>query len=395
MRDRLVTLPIAVVLIVAGAETARAQLPRVTGYVHTVPVFTGSTPSGDHNVADFSRFRLSTEPTLGPVAVGVAYEHALTLRRFGAGAGLNVGGVPGGGEWLALQWEPAERTHLAWRHRFDRLHVGWSPSEAVEITAGRQAVSWGTTLFLTPADPFLPFNPADPFREFRAGVDAARVRFSPSPLSSIDVVVRPTKTLAGEEMTALARGLFTVANWEVSVWGGSLYGDPSGAVATAGAFGAWAVRGEASFRRINDELIVRGTVGTDRLFQVRGRDLFMIIEYQRDGLGAADPSEYLALLRSAPFMRGELQVLGRDEAVVSAAYQLHPLWGVSGLWLTNLNDQSALLSPSVSYSAGDEAAIAGGVYFAVGDDQSTLETPLPSEYGLSGMTAHLSFSWYF
>ncbi len=395
MRDRLVTLPIAVVLIVAGAETARAQLPRVTGYVQTVPVFTGSTPSGDHNVADFSRFRLSTEPTLGPVAVGVAYEHALTLRRFGAGAGLNVGGVPGGGEWLALQWEPAERTHVAWRHRFDRLHVGWSPSEAVEIMAGRQAVSWGTTLFLTPADPFLPFNPADPFREFRAGVDAARVRFSPSPLSSIDVVVRPTKTLAGEEMTALARGLFTVANWEVSVWGGSLYGDPSGAVATAGAFGAWAVRGEASFRRINDELIVRGTVGSDRLFQVRGRDLFMIIEYQRDGLGAADPSEYLALLRSAPFVRGELQTLGRDEAVVSAAYQLHPLWGVSGLWLTNLNDQSALLSPSLSYSAADEAAIAGGVYFAVGDDRSTLETPLPSEYGLSGTTAYLSFSWYF
>ncbi len=395
MRDRLVALPIALGLIVIGAESARAQLPRVTGYIQTVPVFTGATPLSDRNVAHFSRFRLSTEPTFGSVAVGVAYEHGLTLRRSGAGAGLNVGVVPGGGEWMTLQWEPVDDPHVAWRHRFDRLHVGWSPSEAVEITAGRQAVSWGTTLFLTPADPFLPFSPADPFREFRSGVDAARITVSPSPLSSIDVVVRPTKTLAGEELTALARGLVTVANWELSGWGGSLYGDPAGAVATAGAFGPWAVRGEASFRAINDEVIVRGTIGTDRLFQVARRDLFLTVEYQRDGLGAADPSEYLALLRSAPFMRGELQVLGRDEAVVSAAYQLHPLWGVSGLWLTNLNDQSALLSPSVSYSAGDEAAIAGGVYFAVGDDRSTLETPLPSEYGLSGTTAYLSFSWYF
>ena len=395
MRDGRPVSLVALVLIVVAGGSARAQPPRVNGYVQTVPVYTGPTAVGDHNVADFSRFRLSTEPTFGPVSIGIAYEHALTLRRFGAGSRLNVGGVPGGGEWLALQWEPAERTHVAWRHRFDRLHVGWSPSEAVEISAGRQAVSWGTTLFLTPADPFLPFNPADPFREFRAGVDAARIRLSPSPLSSIDVVFRPTKTLAVEEVTALARGLFTVANWEVSGWGGSLYGDPAGAVATAGAFGAWAVRGEASFRRINDELIVRGTVGTDRLFQVRGRDLFMILEYQRDGLGAADPSEYLALLRSAPFVRGELQTLGRDETAVSASYQLHPLWAVSGLWLINLNDHSALLAPSVSYSAADEAAIAGGVYFAVGDDQSTLETPLPSEYGLSGMTAYLSFSWYF
>ncbi len=367
----------------------------LTGYIQTVPLYTGSTAFADSSVADFSRFRLSTEPTLGPIFVGVAYEHGLTWRRFGGGAGLNLTAMPGGGEWMPLQWGTVDETHVTWRHRFDRLYVGWSPMPAVEVSAGRQAVSWGTTLFLTPADPFLPFSPADAFRQFRAGVDVARLRLSPSPLSAVEIVVRPTKTVVGEELTALARGLFTVAGWEVSGWAGSLYGDTAAAVGTAGAFGAWAVRGEASFRMVDDNLVVRSTIGADRLFQVGGRDLFLLVEYQRDGFGAADPDDYLALVQSDPFLRGEMQVLGRDETVVQATYQLHPLWGLSGLWLTNLNDQSALWSPGVSYSVSDEAAIMGGLYFAVGDSRRTLETPLPSEYGLTGTTGYLSFSWYF
>ena len=45
------------------------------------------------------------------------------------------------------------------------------------------------------------------------------------------------------------------------------------------------------------------------------------------------------------FQRGELQVLGRDEILSQAQYQLHPLWSLSFLWFLNLNDPSSLLSP--------------------------------------------------
>ena len=303
--------------------------------------------------------------------------------------------MPGGSEWLDLQWTLTERDHVVWRHRFDRLHVGFAPTENLEITAGRQAVSWGTALFLTPSDPFTPFNPVDPFRQFRAGVDAARVRFYPSALSEVDVVFRQTRSPAGEESTALARGLTTAGNWELSGWGGTLYGDPAGAFGTAGSLGSWAVRGEAVLRRLEDLLVFRGTIGLDRQLQVRGRDLTLLVEYQRDGLGAARPDEYRDLLESDTFLRGEHQVLGRDEAVVQASYQLHPLWNVSGLWLWNLNDRSAILGPSVAYSAGDNAAIAAGAFVGFGDDAATDDSPLPSEYGLAGLTGFISFSWFF
>ena len=382
-------------LVTIVATPVRAQPEWLTGYLQTVPLFSGATELADSSATEFSRFRLSSRPVVGPLLFEVAYEHALTLRQRDTSAGFGLGAVPTGGEWLDLEWTIAEEEHGRWRHRFDRLNVAVSPTRATEISAGRQAVSWGTTLFLTPADPFLPFSPADPFRQFRGGVDAARVRIYPSPLSQIDLVVRPSRTAAGDEVTALGRGLATWHNWELSGWAGSLYGDVTGAFGAAGGLGAWAVRSEGTLRQIDGAVVFRGAIGFDRILQVGGRDLSVGVEYQRDNLAAAHPGEYLRVVLSEPFRRGEFQVLGRDETVVFTTYQLHPLVGLSGLWLWNLNDRSALLAPSLSYSAGDEVTMSGGVYFGVGENTVTPHRPLASEYGLSGTTGYASISWFF
>ena len=309
-----------------------------------------------------------------------------------------MGIVPGGSEWLDLQWTITDEEHLLWQHRFDRLQLDWRPAGWLDVSVGRQAVSWATTLFLTPADPFSPFDPADPFRQFRAGVDAARLQIYPGALSEIDVVVRLTENEElGEELTLLGRGLTTWKGWEISMWPGSLYGDLSFALGGAGAIGGTAVRFEGVVREneLGDGAILRTTLGFDRRFAPAGRDLFVIFEYQRDELGASSPDDYVGILTSDPFARGELQVLGRDEIALQASYQLNPLWSVAALGLWNLNDGSLLLSPSVAYSASDEIALSGGLFFGFGDDEPTPERPLPSEYGLTGTTAYASFSIYF
>ena len=169
-----------VLLFVAG-RSVEAQPGRITAYVQTVPLWSDATPLTDSDLKNFNRFRLTIDQPVGPVSIGAAYEHLTTFRRGSVVSGIGIGAAPGGGEALHLQWTVADEGHVLWQHRFDRLQVGWSPVAGMEFTGGRQAVSWGTTLFLTPADPFVPFNPADPFREFRAGVDAARLRMYPGP----------------------------------------------------------------------------------------------------------------------------------------------------------------------------------------------------------------------
>ena len=379
---------VAVSAALCSVPPARAQ--QLNGYVQAVPL----AGTRDGQISEFNRVRLSSEPAIGPFGLGAAYEHVLMFRRSAEPPEFSLGAVPGGGEWLRLQWTIARREHVVWQHRFDRLYVGWE-SERFEISVGRQSISWGTALFLTPSDPFTPFSPVDPFRQFRAGVDAARLRFFPSPLSEVDVVARVTRSPAGKEPTALVRGLTTARGWELSGWGGIVYGDPAGALGAAGSVSSWAVRGEAVIRRLGDRFAFRGTLGLDRRLQLGGRDLTLAVEYQRDDLGAAVPDDYLATLTSETLVRGEHQVLGRDETVVQAAYQLHPLWNLSGISLWNLNDQSATLGANVVHSAGDDTTVTMGVFLGLGDDGATEARPLPSEYGLAGLTGYLSLSWYF
>ena len=389
-----------------GAPPAVAQSSWLTGYVLTNTLFSGATSLTEGNASNVNRIRLSTDPVLGPFAFEVAYEHAATFQKNPIPLGLGLAGleaIQSGGEWLGLQGTITrhDQQHVLWRHRFDRLNVAWSPSEAVELSVGRQAISWGTTQIFSPADPFPAFSPTDPFQVFRTGVDAARLRIYPSALSEIDVVFRPSRTDVGEEVTALARGLTTWMNWGLSAWGGTLYGDPTGAVGASGGIGPWALYFEAAVRDYHGTVVGRGSIGTFRQFQVAGRDLVVTVDYQRDGRGASASEELLTVLRSREFRRNEYQVIGRDEAAVSASYQVHPLWTVSGLALWNLNDGSAIVLPSFSYSMSDEAALAGGMFVGIGDSTLVPVRNMPGQivpssvYGLVGTVGYLSLTWYF
>ena len=387
---------VAVACCWAIGATLHAQPSWLSGYVQTAPLFSEATELTPSNASNFSRFRVTIDPSAGPFSLEAAYEYAVSVRHRNVTPGFGLGGVQSGAEWFKLQGTITESDHVVWGHRFDRLNVGWRPSDAMDVRVGRQTISWGTTGFLSPADPFVPFIPADPFRVFRAGVDAFRVRVYPGPLSEIDLVVRMTDTDVGEEVTALGRGLTTWRNWELSGWGGTLYGDVAGAFGAAGGIGAWAVRAEAVIREVDGTVVGRGTIGVDRaFFFANQRTLSVAWEYQRDGLGANSPDDYLDILRSREFRRGELQVFGRDETVVSGAYQLSALWTVGSFLLWNLNDHSVLVAPSLAYNAGDNATVSGGVFLGFGDTDITADRPLPSEYGLSGTTGYLQLNWFF
>ena len=390
-------LGIAAILLALGAAggpgPAAAQTPLIRGYYHNLPLWSRATPSRAGFFGDFNRLRLMSEPRWGPLSLEVAYEHTLGLNRLPTSPALAIAGVPEISPWLDLQWNLWEKEHVSWRHRFDRLNLSWAPTGNLDLTLGRQTASWATTLFLTPADPFSPFNPADPFRAYRGGIDAARLQFHPGPLSRVEVVVRPTRSAAGREITALGRGLTTWKNWELSGWAGALFDEPAAAGALSGSLGPLALRGEASLRRIRGETVFRGTLGVDRRLTLFNRDLYLVAEYQHDGLGAA--GEISPVLESEAFTRGELQVLGRDEAAAQAQYQLHPLWSLSLLWLWNLNDRSSLLAPSLSYSASNEVTVTGGLFKGFGDVSPGSEGQPASEYGGLGATAYLSLSIYF
>ncbi len=390
------TLIASVICVALAAADLRGQLLDVSAYYFNLASASADSPVSDAGVSSFQRARIMWAPEVGPLALDVAYEHALLLNStdvLGTNSGILV--PEASGNWLDLEWTVDDGDHHSWRHRFDRLNLTLPLGGAAEISVGRQVISWASTLILTPADPFTPFDPSDPFREYRAGVDAARFQVYPDAFSEIDIVVRPVSTVDGDQVTALARASTNWGVWDVGAWGGIVFDEPAGALSLVGELGPWAVRSEVAVRSEADDVIVRGTVGVDRRFNAGGRDLYLIAEYQHDGFGAASSEDLLAVAASDPFLRGELQVLSRDALAVQASYQISPLWGIDLLTLTSLVDGSMLLSGGVSWSVGSNSSLRGGFFFGIGDDTVDLATELGSEFGAQPTLGYVSLSHFF
>ncbi len=373
-----------VIVVIQGCPAAAGA--EVSGHVRSTLLVKGS--DGGATEADWlNGLRLTLDEDLGSAVLTLSYELAVSV----------AGEQPARGDtdWLDLEGPVARGRDVESRHRLDRLELAFSAGDGIDVTIGRQAVSWGTTLFLTPADPFVPFSPSDTLRDYRRGIDALRLRAYPGALSEFDLVVRPSRLRDRTELTVLARALTIWGDWEVSAWAGSLYGDAAAAVGAAGGIADWAVRAEAAVRDGGKSAIGRAAIGVSRTFSVWNRDLGFVLEYQHDGFGAARRQDYEALLRSDPFVRGELQVLGRDQAVMQAVYQVHPLWELTGLALWNLNSGSAILGPGFSHSLSDAATVSGSVFAELGD--AIPEEAIPAEAGIRAppVNAYLYLTWYF
>lgn len=386
----------ALVLMGCCSAPLAAQGSGLSGYYQNAGSLSGRSGTGGLALADLQRLRLMMTPAVGPLAFELALEQTLDWERQGAApetSGL-LGPVRGGEDWLGIDGTIHDGRTLVWRERPDRINValtrgGWS------LRVGRQAISWGTTLFLTPADPFSPFDPADPFREYRRGVDAARAQWYPGPQSQIDVVVRPASTPYGTTLTAVARGMATVHGWELSAWGGRVHDAAAAAAGVTRSVGASALRAEGVMRRDSaGGWVFRGAVGLDRRVTVAGRDLYGVIEYQHDGYGAAAAGELTAVGLSRPAQRAELQVLGRDEAAAQLTYQLRPLLGLEVLTLRNLRDGSGLVAPAAVLSVSEEVTARGGVFLGAGPSGAS-SAPPRSEYGPLPAAAYVAVSAFF
>ena len=388
-------------VLVAGAlllpGTAAGQSLGLRGYALGVGTYSAESAFSAGGGTQLSRLRLIPEFPSGDLTVDVAYEHVLV--RTGVDGGFSVtapgGTAAGSTDWLPLDHTIRTTSRTTWRSRFDRLSLGFEAGP-LTVTAGRQAISWATTLFLTPADPFAPFDPSDPFREYRGGVDALRVQAFTGPFSEIDVVVRGADTPDGKTATALARYQTSKGVWAFGGWGGVVHEELSAAVFTTGAVGSTALRAEMVLREHPDGgSAFRGSFGADRQLLVDGKDGLVLVEVQYDGFGAAESSDLLDVITSKPFLRGEMQTLGRWTGAAQASLQVYPLVGLDALALVNLTDGSTLLGPGLSWSATGSVSVRAGAFLGFGSEEVDALAGIVSEYGAVPGTGYVAASWYF
>ena len=264
--------------------------------------------------------------------------------------------------WLDLEHDlrdqPGERITLALdRLAWERATAG---SGGPRLRIGRQAVGWGTAFFFPVLDVFGPFAPEQIDRDYKAGVDAARLTSTWGMAGEVDAVAAVLGDDPDRDASCGALLRQPVGAVDLGIVGGAIHHDTvAGAFAQAERWGAlfrcdaaYTWPGEEGGASSDEDPFGRLTLGADRQLTPALR---VSVEFQVNGFGSSDPEDYPALASANRVARGEVQTLGRHEVAGSLGWQFHPLGEISAAAVWNADDGSVLWFPSAQWSLSDNA----------------------------------------
>lgn len=261
--------------------------------------------------------------------------------------------------------------------RTDRLALSLTP-EGVNITLGRQPISFGSGMFFTPLDLVNPFSPATIDTEYKPGVDAVRVDaffgfatkltvaaayvgqgylYEATP-EGVPTASRVSAAVYGQTLVGVTDlGLFYAANRGDHVFGGSV-------VSSIGPVG---IHGDLTVTLprpdLGEEVFVRAVLGVD------GRPTSTTTlsgEVYVQSFGTSDVSRLFEVLGAERARRGEVWLGGPAYAALAVSQEITPLLTGSVAVISNLTDPSFLLTPSVGWNVANNVSASFGGYVGLG-----------------------------
>lgn len=343
---------------------------------------------------------------------------------FAAVLGDAVVGVPGAGDPAGANdgtrtFDLATATARGRKHfvsaRIDRLLIGYR-SEALAVSIGRQAVSWGNGLVFQPMDFFNPFAPAETDRDYKTGDDLLLVQRTLSDGGDVQFIAVGRRGDQGH--TSVGTGSFGL-RWQQP----SAAGEFSLLVARhvhEPVLGlGWSLPVAGSVARVDVVATRVNAVGwrpslvanLDASTTLAEHNVYGFAEVYRNGFGSADTprawSELTAPLQRR-LRRGEVFTLSRWYGALGATVEWSPLWKQTGLLIASLQDGSVLAQSTLRFEPNDRQIIEFGVTWSGGDSGREFagppltrraagdgvdSVPEPATLG-GGLTGQVRLAWY-
>lgn len=306
-------------------------------------------------------------------------------------AGFGVSAVPDRTVDLTTRFIDRERIQ-AW-HDVDRLALTVYGG-SVDVTVGRQAITWGISNLFPVADLWARFSPFELDTEEKPGIDAVRVLAYRWAGWEVDAVLADRGN--SDDLSAGVRATVTLPWADLHVAGGKFWRQAMVMAGIAAPVGRWKLRAEGVLPwDLDGDGVdpVRATLGVDWLHG----EWVVTGEYHHNGVGATDPSGYGAVLLDPRFRRGETYYLGRHYlggVVVYAPGNDRLSFTLNAM--ANLQDPSMAVTPVVTYDLGQNVRLSAGGLAALGETPLLGAVPVfRSEYGAYGSLVFTRMSVYF
>jgi len=286
--------------------------------------------------------------------------------------------------------------HLA----IDRLALSWS-KQNIDLTLGRQAINLATTFYFTPNDFFAPFSAQTFYRVYKPGVDALRAEVGLgefSQLSLISVLGYHADVASDtgwsnkpdqDRSSHLIRWSNAIGNIE-STWiaGRVVDKDIAGAALQGELFEWLGIRFEGHYAKPQaDHLTDYRTFSLG--FEHRWESSFEVRwELFYNGQGSENVTDYATVAQTA-----SSQYLARRYSALGASYEITPLLNGQAVVISNIDDDSHLLSFNTTYSLSDESEWV--VNFVTPLGEKPVGGVLNSEFGSYPSSANAEVRYFF
>jgi hypothetical protein len=279
------------------------------------------------------------------------------------------------------------------RHFVNHAYLVLSPG-GVEITAGKQYLTWGAAWVFNPTELFRPKDLFEPTYE-REGVGALSARLPLGALSDVLVAYVPDGPFRTSGKVARAR--HHVAGFDVSALAAAVYerpaATPAGAASTASrrlvlggdlsgevlGLGVWA---EGTWNDFAGDRWAEATLGGN--YTLPDRTLLLVEGYFNGRGRPGDPYPAAAWLAR---LAGERRSLGRFVVYVAANRPVREVWRLGVGALVNPGDGSAALVPSVAWEFAENVELIANGLVSIGADGT--------EYGRGGVGGFVRGRVYF
>jgi hypothetical protein len=319
---------------------------------------------------------------------------------------------------LDLTWNQQDGKHTAATMYPDRFNLKWT-NPSFDLTLGRQAITFGKAYFWNPMDVFLPFDPEQLDRDYKEGVDAARLDIPLGNFSGLNLISAlgrripgpsdpgdDKKTIAADwyGSSLLARFFTTIGDFDLACQLGKIYGGYQLGAGLSGEYRLLELRLEGAYfeavdsaplpRPYWEDLFVDHFTFVAGLGRTFPNSFVFEIEYLYNGAG--DPESLEASLIRVGY--GSSLHLSKHLLGVLLKYDLIPIVVAQCVCLYSFSDGSSLMQPSVDISLSDETALILSATLGFGERPEKDPFMLPrlkSEFGTYPDTYFAELKWYF
>lgn len=314
-------------------------------------------PTGSAALDSRLRFEFGTD------WLDVQIHPTLTVNLGTGGFGLSTGVGRSAPEAVPLSGYLVETEAFSVFARLDRLSLK-ATAGPVDVTLGRQAITFGQGLLFTPMDLVAPFTPTTVDTSYKPGVDALRIDI----YAGMSGQITPFLAYLGDwDLDGLGFGIWgqgTIVTVDLAGFAAAMYGDVVLGASVYAPVGPIGIYGDAVVTiEGEDDAEFRGMLGV----QTRpGPTTTLNVELYGQTFGTTERSKFLAVGTGDRWQRGELWLNGHFYVGAMLGQEITPLINLGVGLIGNLLDPSFLLTPSLSFSLAENADLSLGGFIGMG-----------------------------